>query len=468
MMATVHDLATAAAQRLSPLGFTAGIALIVTAWWVASEGDPALPVALLLAAGGAVLIALRPHLGVLVLTSTFFLSYPAVLEGRGGLTLNNAVGALLGGVLLVRLAVERCADVLWSRLLGAFLVVGAVTAVSVLCERDGGDLGLLAPYDLTAARGRDLVTRLAYLLFVVVFVRTRAQLLVLVSALIAFVLMTAPNAVWNALTSSGDIEQVRASADFGIVAARNANRLALLCTITIAIVGHALLAARSRRWLVPGVSAIALAVVTVFFTASRAGLLGLGLLAIVFGRRYGLRGGRAIGLYVVVVAVVLLALLYAPAAYLERMTNFSEADEAAKGGASIAERDRLLDVGIRMFLEHPLIGVGLGNFRWLSVVEYGHARPEAAHNSVLLALVEGGVVLLAAYVLLFVLAFGELRRARSAGGHELPWLAQGIQAALLLFLLFSLFADLWHEVYLYLLVGIAAVLGRLAREQEAS
>src|SRR5262245_40836220 len=58
--------------------------------------------ALMIAALGGVLILARPEWGVVVLTSTFFLSYPESLQGSGRFTINNVLGLVLAGILLMR------------------------------------------------------------------------------------------------------------------------------------------------------------------------------------------------------------------------------------------------------------------------------------------------------------------------------------------------------------------------------
>ena len=114
-----------------------------------------------------------------------------------------------------------------------------------------------------------------------------------------------------------------------------------------------------------------------------------------------------------------------------------------------------------------ILGVGVGNFRWVSVEDYQNSRFSALHNAYLLTLVEGGLLLFIPYLLLFRRTWKELaltrHRAAEMPGLRLRWLVDATRTVFALFLIFSLFADLWHLVFLYLIIGLAAVLARLHR-----
>jgi O-antigen ligase len=87
------------------------------------------------------------------------------------------------------------------------------------------------------------------------------------------------------------------------------------------------------------------------------------------------------------------------------------------------------------------------------------------HNAYLLALAEGGIVALSLYIALFWVTVTKLReiendptamqRVREDG---LEWVLRGTRCALLSYLVFSVFADLWTQVVFFLLVGLSAVL----------
>ena len=430
--------------------------------------------ALMIAALGGILILARPEWGVVVLTSTFFLSYPEALQGSGRLTINNVLGLVLAGLLLIRVGIERRVDFLSSRPIQFSLLIVAALLVNTALVDQVPDLpGYSAVPVGYVWRSQELFTRAAYLIFLVAFVRVRWQILLLVSLVIGFVLMTAPSAVWHAVTSSGAAESVReltregarASASFGISIARNANRLAFLCVMTIAFIGYALSATRSRllRW--GGPLAIIFLVVTVMLTASRSGLLGLAALLVMFVASMGLRNRRVQVLLLALVVAGGVGLTLIPQRHLDRITNFFDTEQQEEGADSTRARMELIGIGVKIFADNPVLGIGIGDFRPVSTLNYGNRRGSALHNSYLLTLAEGGLLLFVPYMLLFWSLWRELSKARRLSkvrtGPDLAWLVAALQAIFVLFLLFSVFADVWHEVFLYLITGLTVAVSRL-------
>ena len=457
-------------------------------------------IALVLATISAGVIIWRPEWGVFVLTSTFFLSYPEAFSGSGNLTINNVVGLLLAGVLAVRTMISRRIDVLDSPILRMMLVLWFLLFLNRLVADGTPPFASLSRLDLTDMRAADFVSKFWFLFFVIAFIRARWQVMVFALSLVLFVLITAPNAIanaltaWNAVATGGrNIEQMRAAADFGIMAARNANRLAFLCDLVIAIIACAMLRLRWRWLNVAGTVVISLLVITVFLSASRSGLINLLLLAVYFISRVGIPMRRLVisGLVTAVAVLLVLQLVPGqylglvsqeeivrkavttaatrnniPSAYLDRITSFVMGGSQQAGvEASTENRLELALTGLRMFVDHPVMGVGLGNFRWRSIVEYQNPHVSALHNSYILTLTEGGLVIFLAYVALFVIVFkvlGEARR-RAAERPEigLGWLVEATQIMFMMFLIFSAFADCWHEAYLVFLGALATVLARL-------
>ena len=80
-------------------------------------------------------------------------------------------------------------------------------------------------------------------------------------------------------------------------------------------------------------------------------------------------------------------------------------------------------------------------------------------------LVEGGLLCLALYLVLFFVTIRDLlrlerspaivERLRADGLH---WLLVATRVCLITFLVFSLFADLWDLVFAYFLIALAAVM----------
>ena len=458
------------AARLGLFWALGGFGLLVVTLVGTEQGRAPTTLALLVAGFAGILIIVRPEWGVVALTSTFFLSYPEALEGSGRLTINNVLGGLLALLLVVRLGIERRAEFLRSRPVQLFLLLALALLVNhVLAPQLPGLSGFETP-DVPTSRLQELLSRTAYLVFFVAFIHARRHILAVVWLVIGSVLVTAPNAIWNALAA--DTETARAAATFGVNIARNPNRLAFLCAITIAIIGHAVPEARTRILRVGGLVAIAVLIVTILLSASRSGLIELVVLLMMFLGGVGARGQRSRVFLLALALAVGIGLALVPEHHFDRMTDFFRSDRG-ESAASTRNRLELLGTGARMFADSPLYGVGLGNFRRVSTTDYGSLRMSSLHNSYLLTLVEGGLLLLIPYLLILWSLWRELRNAASLAarraGPELAWLVAAMQSVLVLFLIFSLFADVWHEPILFLIAGLTVTMGRLyRREPEAT
>jgi O-antigen ligase len=152
--------------------------------------------------------------------------------------------------------------------------------------------------------------------------------------------------------------------------------------------------------------------VSIFYTQSRGGLIGLGVTFVAAPILAGRARGRTIATLLLVAAVGLVYfVVIAPPQAIERVTHFT-----AQGGTG---REDAWQIALRVYENHPLTGVGLGNFK---VAEPSYAfgntnlvRPDlivdtpiVVHNTYLHLLTELGP---AGLGLLAILLFGALRLA---------------------------------------------------------
>lgn len=204
------------------------------------------------------------------------------------------------------------------------------------------------------------------------------------------------------------------------------NQLAGYFQVAIAALGAWTLARRAALT----DAALALAVCADVLTFSRAGLFGLaivGIVLVVAGNRPALAAlrpaylGLAAGL-----AVVGWWAFYAHTADVLRVTL----DESAYAGG-VGNRRELWLAAWRMWLAHPLLGVGAGNFE-LELPAYGASGLRTHANSwYLQSLAEGGIALFAATLALaatIVAVFA--RRVRDGSPWVLAALAASIALAL--------------------------------------
>ena len=111
-------------------------------------------------------------------------------------------------------------------------------------------------------------------------------------------------------------------------------------------------------------------------------------------------------------------------------------------------------------LRHPLLGIGMGNFHIMSVHELVN------HNSYLQVATEMGAAAMIFYILFTITPLRRLRRLeretiskpKYSGVH---YLAIGLQASLLGYMVTSFFGSVAYLWYVYYLVGYAVCMSRI-------
>jgi O-antigen ligase len=216
---------------------------------------------------------------------------------------------------------------------------------------------------------------------------------------------------------------------------------------------------------------------TIVFTRSRGGALGLCVMmaALVIG---SLRVKPAIA--VATLAAVILAAPLAPASFWDRMESIADAKKDVTG--SRQARIELMEEAWHVFLDHPVLGIGLGQF-----VNYDPSgRREAwnvTHNALLQVATELGVVGLTPFIFLILsgarAAFEARRRVlrsppaptrRRPGelasvppGEPLVSAATAVGPSLLGWFVCALFASVALNWTLYYVLAITAATRDVAR-----
>lgn len=175
-----------------------------------------------------------------------------------------------------------------------------------------------------------------------------------------------------------------------------------LCLITVV----------KRRWVKNAlIFAIFLFVVTVILTQSRAPIFGMGILFIVLFIFY-----RKKSFLITLLIVTILALSYLiPMGYTQRVSSYVEKMRA--GEIFETSRQNLIKAGWQMFLDHPILGVGPGNFYYLYGAKYGPEvvqdyRKRASHNSYMTYLSENGILGFLLFIMILIAIFYDLIKNR--------------------------------------------------------
>lgn len=185
-------------------------------------------------------------------------------------------------------------------------------------------------------------------------------------------------------------------------------------------------------------------------TFSRGGFLGL---VFVMGTIVWRLGKRNRTLVVIAAGFLFAAfLVLAPGAYRQRVTTM--------GDPSAETRKGDLKRSVYLALRNPINGVGMDNF-----VLYSD-RELATHNSYTQVASELGLPAAAVYILFLIAAIRRLRRIPAPREldkrqRRLPYLAIGLEASLIGYMVTSFFASVAYLWYVYYLVGYAICVSRL-------
>ena len=346
-------------------------------------------------------------------------------------------------------------------LAGAALLIAAWAGASVLWARDPGAAFSSA-------------FRLAQMLFLVFLVFSaiaeRRDLRLFAWAFIAGAVLTSALGL-SGLVGDGP-DAVGAASRFG-GAFGNPNNLAAVVLPALALVGFQFFAARRpfERLLLAGSGAFL--VLTLFLTQSRGGLVGFGVMSIV---AVAIATPFRARVLVLVLAVLVTGMAYftivASPTEEHRVTSFSAADSTGRAD--------LWNVALQVTRDHPLAGIGMGNFttvapeylqRNLDVRRSDLFLRENAtevHNTYLTVLAELGVVGLLLFLAFLGAVLGiALRSARtlaSVRDVETDLLARSLIVGAAGMLAAYFFFSAEFEKQLWLILGSLVALSTLARE----
>lgn len=126
---------------------------------------------------------------------------------------------------------------------------------------------------------------------------------------------------------------------------------------------------------------------------------------------------------------------------------------AIKEDQSAMSRITYWEIGFGLIADHPLTGVGLGNFEQFS--------PNTPHNAYVQVASEMGLPALFIWVWMMLRTLGLLLRIRRTAGeneYALSVLAQGVAAGLLAILVQGMSTGLAHREFVYIILGLASAL----------
>jgi O-antigen ligase len=236
----------------------------------------------------------------------------------------------------------------------------------------------------------------------------------------------------------------------------NSNDLAIHLVTMFPLAIALLLASRSfiKKAIFAACALLLLAATTVTF--SRGGFLAL--LAAVLALAWTLGKKNRVLVTVALCILALGFLAFAPGGYgLRILSIFDRSLDAHGSGES---RQALLMQSIKVAIRNPLFGIGMGNFPFVSF------HDKVSHNSYTQVAAEMGFAALITYLAFQITPLKRLRRiiretVENRRGSLSYYLAVGLFASLVAFMVASFFGSVAYYWNVYYLVGCAAALWRV-------
>lgn len=462
---------------------TAVLALLVARF------DPFMVMGLLLAVAALAVVVIRPGMAVGIVALVIYLNIPAILTQRYDIP-EIAAGSiiLLLGVPLVAHCVLRRRRLRGDRAFTMMLVfLGTLLLSSTVAIDKNLALGRVQGYVFEGI-----------LLFWLILNVVR-DLPSLRKMMVAFL---AAGAVVSALALYQDVSG-NYSQDFGGLAYRNydvardgtldtlagartergrfdraqgpvnePNRFAQIMVVLLPMAVYLIRTSRSQLFR-GGVAVMGLLVlIGVVLTLSRGGIIALGLMALAMSAVGWIRTSRmAIGVAGVLFIVPVLTPFYMDRiASITNITYLVGNDGSTIREADGAMRGRLTEMlaAFNVFLDHPLVGVGPGQFAPYYVQDYSRdpdiqfrdiREARRAHTLYFELAAENGIIGLVSFMAIVLLLVQRLWKARKALEHRLPGLADLATAcwlSLLAYLCTAVFLHMSYQRYYWLLLATAA------------
>jgi O-antigen ligase len=203
-------------------------------------------------------------------------------------------------------------------------------------------------------------------------------------------------------------------------------------------------------------------------SGSRSSLLGAGVaLLVVVVIRPGLGPWRALGRLLALVTACgvigfgLMASGQLPSTLEERIDRSLDSSDAGAQAHLVGDREHLANAGMIAFLDTPLVGTGLDNFRYVAPAYDIEATPQLPHNLWLQLGVQVGAIGAAAFAVWLLLwgfdVVGAARRAHPLDRHLLWGLFAAMAGILTIFMFAPEMLD--RHYWLIAALGLAAVRG---------
>lgn len=219
------------------------------------------------------------------------------------------------------------------------------------------------------------------------------------------------------------------------------------------------------------IAVLLMMIVASLATASRGGLIGFIVIAVVIFIKQGKSLKQAI---LPLIALGVVVSLFASSTFWERMASMPNLDEdynvSAGGG-----RVEIWKSGVKMMVKRPLTGIGINAFEFAEGATHTDlttgisGKWNAAHNSFIQIGAELGVVGLILFIKLLTSSIKSIRKCRenNAKGIIPYWFLDGTEVAIYGYITTGFFLSQAYSSVLYLLIALVVVIQKLEKQSLA-
>lgn len=296
---------------------------------------------------------------------------------------------------------------------------------------------------------QDFFSTMVMFLLITNLVDNRHKLGIAVNLVVLLTLFLAGQGIYQYFTGAGIGGEELAEGRIQAVGIFNdPNDLALAFVIVVPYLFLRLVEGKKPRERVLAFLALAILVYALFLTASRGGMLSFGMLIIILlSRKFGKAQGIILG-SLVMIAVFALG---------PRMMTIST-DEASAYG-----RIEAWSIGMSLFGDFPLFGVGSGSFN-----EYHYIT---AHNSFILCAAELGIFGLFPWMMMIYLSIKNnnfvSRHSAKAGMSDITIYSDAVRYGLMGFAMAAFFLSRTYNDLLFILIGFSVASTHLFVKESA-
>jgi len=392
----------------------------------------------------------RPIVGVYVVVAVFFVPIRFSL----GFSLLQSVGGGTAAILLLWFLYHQ-RKIKFATFMIPLLLLGPLILVSLLYTRD-------------AAATLMFFRRWVFnMMFVLLLLNLVTNFETFKKVLWAIMLMASANSIVGMVDSSGAAEVDHRS--MGLT--ENANNLGHLAALAFPLALYQYLYAKGwQRWL--GLSLCAVLAGGIVASVSRGALVSL---TVVFAIVMVVERRRVLPL-LLILGLGFSSIPLLPNYFIDRTSNLVEDVKntvVIQDQRQLSSRGHLNAAGLRIWLAHPVMGVGIGNFGYYYMQRefMGADRPDkriGAHNIYIQALSELGI--LGGLVLLWLLLHSGLsvvraRRSTDRNSERWPYMA-AIEMMALAILVNTASAGHLMGNDLWMFLGLTVIAGEVAKNKD--